>query len=130
MGPFGDVAEDRGIGQGMAVDLAGHARGDLPAGGLRVSPLEVGVVLTEMQGPGERDPRVGARRQAREPVKQEVDLQLGADRLRRRVALLAEKARQGPGGDVRQDEARAQRPGLAVVDHVDLGVILAARGWR
>ena len=40
VGPVGNLAQDRGIGQRVAVDLARQARGDLPGGGLRVGPLE------------------------------------------------------------------------------------------
>ena len=128
LGPVWNLAENRRVGQRMAVDLTGHPGRDLPGGGLRVSPLKVGVVLAEVQGSGERDARVRAGRQARQPAEEEVDLQLGADRLRRLVAFLAEEAPQDPGGNVGEHEAGTQRLRLRVAadPHVDLGVTLTA----
>src|SRR5690606_34451098 len=114
-------AEDRGVGEGVAVDRAGRD-GRQPAGRrLGVGPLELAVVLGDVEGARERLPRVDPGPEAGESGQQEVDLQL------RTLGLLAlrspEQDVEHRGGDVGEHVA----PGGAVVAHAvvpgDLGTL-------
>ena len=56
----GPLAEDRGVAEAVAVDLAGQRVGHRAAGRGGVRLLELAVVLVEVERAGERDRRVGA----------------------------------------------------------------------
>ncbi len=86
--PRGQVGgEDRGVGQRVAVHLARRGARRLPGRRLPVGVLQLPVTLGDMEGPGERLPRIGVRVPQRgQPPQQHVHLELRPlRRLRRRV---------------------------------------------
>ena len=97
----GERPQDRGVGQGVAVELARGRGGDRAGGRLGVRGAERGVLLTDVQGAGEGQRRVLAAAQPRQSGQQEVDLELGALRFLGRWGL-AQQTVEDPRGDVGQ----------------------------
>ena len=125
-----DVAEQRRVGQRGAAHLRGDRLRQPALTRLVVRRLELGVRRADVQRPGERHGRVDAGLEPRQPVEQQVDLELGALGLRLRVVGLAQQDVQHPGRHVREHERRLDGGRAARGVEVDLVEVVAGPDRR
>ncbi len=109
------LAEDRRVGERVAVDLAGQRIGHPPGCGLGVRLLKPRVALPEVQRPGEGHLGVQAGAQPRQPADHHVDLDLATHR-RGRSRLAAQQPVQSRRGAVREHEIGGQALAAGQVD--------------
>ena len=121
----GQVAQDRGVGERVAVELSRWVSRDRAAGGLPVGTLESGVLLGHVERAGERILGVVTTLQPGQSGQQEVDLELRPGGLAVAGLGVAEQDAQHPRRHVGQHVPRLHGVFPASVVPGDLGAVRA-----